>query len=338
MTELDEILAAWGITATQVARAPSGLIQETWLVETAAGRRVAQKLHPVFGAAVLEDIEACTQHLSARGLATPRLLRTRSGTLGATDSTGRLWRLATYLDGWTVDRVSGPAMARTAAACVARFHAALVDLDHDFRFVRAGVHDTAAHLERLAAVSIGSGPRALAEQILTEAQHLNLAAFATLPRWNSHGDLKISNVLFAGESATPAAHALLDLDTLGRLPMAFELGDAWRSWCNPLGEDVEEARFDLELFAAAASGYAAAGRLTPEEIASLVPGVQTIALELAARFCIDAFEDRYFGWDSKRFPSRREHNRVRASGQLSLVRAIAAARAPAEAAIRRAFR
>src|SRR5262249_31493875 len=149
------------------------------------------------------------------------------------------------------------------------------------------------------------------------------AAFAALPRGHAHGDLKISNVLFTGDGE---AHALLDLDTLGRLPIAFELGDAFRSWCNPLGEDVAETRFDLEVFAAAVAGYAGARALAPEEVASLVPGVETIALELAARFCVDVFEDRYFGWDSAHFPSRREHNRVRACGQLALARAIAAAR------------
>jgi Ser/Thr protein kinase RdoA (MazF antagonist) len=325
-----EVLAEWGLAAARAERAPSGLIQETWFVDTERGRFVAQKLHPIFGAAVLEDTEAVTAHLAARGLATPRLLRTRAGGLGAVDADGRLWRVATYLDGWTVDRVAGPAMARAAAGLVARFHGALADLAWDYRFVRAGVHDTAGHLARLA----GHAGDALADAILEHGRRLDLGAFAALPRVHAHGDLKISNVLFAGAGA---ARALLDLDTLGRLPLAFELGDAWRSWCNPLGEDVEAARFDLELFAAAVTGYAAEARLAPDDAASLVPGIETIALELAARFCVDVFEDRYFGWDPRRFPSRREHNRVRATGQLALARAVAAARGPAEAAVRGAF-
>jgi hypothetical protein len=68
-----------------------------------------------------------------------------------------------------------------------------------------------------------------------------------------------------------------------------------------------------------------------------VSGVQTIALELAARFCVDAFEDRYFGWDPQRFPSRREHNRVRAAGQLELAQAVASQRIAAEAIVAAAF-
>jgi hypothetical protein len=42
----------------------------------------------------------------------------------------------------------------------------------------------------------------------------------------------------------------------------------------------------------------------------------TIMIELAARFCADALNESYFAWDPVRFPSRSEHNRVRAEGQL----------------------
>jgi Ser/Thr protein kinase RdoA (MazF antagonist) len=334
--ELARALVAWGITRAQAERAPSGNIAETWFVDPpGAPRVVVQKMHPIFGAAVLDDMEAVTAHLALRGLATPRLVRTRDGALSATGADGRLWRVLTYLDGHTVDRVSGPGMARAAAELVGRFHRALGDLDHSYRFVRAGVHDTAAHLGRLEAAAEGDvdGPRRLAADILAAAQAIELAAFAELPRRRTHGDLKISNVLFANDDAV----ALIDLDTMGFLPLPFELGDAWRSWCNPLGEDVEEARFDLELFTAAVSGYAAAGEATRAEAALLVAGVETIAIELAARFCLDAFEDRYFGWDPKRFPSRREHNRVRAAGQLALARKVAAARRDAEAIVARAW-
>ena len=68
------------------------------------------------------------------------------------------------------------------------------------------------------------------------------------------------------------------------------------------------------------------GLLTAAEWRSLIPGLQTICLELSARFCVDVFRDEYFGWDTERFPSRRAHNLVRARGQLSLSRAVAAER------------
>jgi len=76
-----------------------------------------------------------------------------------------------------------------------------------------------------------------------------------LPERACHGDLKISNLRFsAAESTGPIEGVcLLDLDTIGPQTLAAEMGDAWRSWCNPSGEDEpERVRFDFELFAASA--------------------------------------------------------------------------------------
>jgi hypothetical protein len=64
----------------------------------------------------------------------------------------------------------------------------------------------------------------------------------------------------------------------------------------------------------------------------------TVCVELAARFCVDAVEDRYFGWDSERFSSRREHNLVRARGQLALARSVIADRDALDDAVSRYLR
>jgi Ser/Thr protein kinase RdoA (MazF antagonist) len=325
-----------------VARVPTGLIQETFVVTRRDGTRViAQRMHPMYTPEVLIDTEAVTAHLARAGLATPQILRTRGGELSVTGDEGRRWRLLTFLDGHTVERVDHPSRAETAASLVARFHRAVATLDHTFLFVRANVHNTALHLGRLEqalssqSTAETSQARPLAEEILRCARLLPPLP-ADLPHRISHGDLKISNVLF---TRSHEALALIDLDTLGRLPLAHELGDAWRSWCNPGGEDTPDTSFSLDIFAAAVKGYAAHSRdfVSKEEAALLVVGVETIAVELAARFCLDVFEDRYFGWDPSRFPSRKEHNRVRAAGQLHLASEIARARGDAERIVRRNF-
>jgi Ser/Thr protein kinase RdoA (MazF antagonist) len=331
---LDSVLAAYGLRAITAARAPSGLIHQTMFVDLDDGQRVvAQRMHPIFAAPVLEDMDAITAHLAAAGMETPRLLRTLDGQLGVPDDEGKLWRILTFLAGSTVDRIAGPEMARAAGELVARFHAALAGLAHEFRFMRAGVHDTPAHLSRLRdARERGGEPgmEALADEILA----MPLPAMGTFPRRVTHGDLKISNVLFRGGAAV----ALLDLDTMGRMTLAYELGDALRSWCNPLGEDVEETDFDLEVFRAAVNGYRRGARLDPAEAQSIVSGLETVCVELASRFATDAFEDKYFGWDPARFPSRREHNRVRAVGQLNLAKRVMVSRYELLAIVRSEFR
>ena len=156
----------------------------------------------------------------------------------------------------------------------------------------------------------------------------------TLPRRHGHGDLKISNLLLAALAPARGA-ALVDLDTLGLQTLAFELGDAMRSWCNPRGEDAGAVGFDLAIFAAAIAGWAevAGGLYAADERRAIVTGLETVCVELAARFAADVFDDRYFGWDPVRFPSRRAHNLVRARGQLALAAAVRAVRADALAIV-----
>jgi Ser/Thr protein kinase RdoA (MazF antagonist) len=133
-----------------------------------------------------------------------------------------------------------------------------------------------------------------------------------------HGEPKISNVMFAARS--DRALCLIDLDTLARMPVALELGDALRSWCNPATEDAPEARFVRPFYAAAIEGYASAARslLGPQEWSAIADGTLTITVELAARFCADALRERYFRWDESRYASSSAHNQARTRAQLKI--------------------
>jgi hypothetical protein len=129
---------------------------------------------------------------------------------------------------------------------------------------------------------------------------------------------------------------LIDLDVVGPLSLAYEMGDAWRSWCNRAGEDEPQAVLDLDVFRASLDGYRQGlGRaLGAGERAGLLLGVEWVSLGLAARFAADALREDYFGWDARRFAGRGEHNLVRAHGQWSLHQLLAASRAQREAALR----
>ena len=138
--------------------------------------------------------------------------------------------------------------------------------------------------------------------------------------------MKLAALRDGGKRALAAA--LVDLDTLGRGTLAFELGDAMRSCCNRSGEDAGHIRFELDIFAAAIESFrsVADSVVTRDELLSIPAGLETICLELAARFTNDLFDDNYFGWDPSRFASRRAHNFVRARGQLTLARQVRACR------------
>lgn len=335
------VLPAWNLAGASLSPLGSGLINCTWLVSNGAHRYVLQQVNPVFPPEIQEDIRVVTIHLRAQGLVAPELLPTADGRWWVEDA-GRVFRLMTYVDGVSRDRLADPAEAGEAGALLARFHRALASLDHEFRNRRLGVHDTDRHLVVLRQALVDHATHRdfaaihpLADEILVLATAL--PKLPVVPDRIVHGDPKINNLLFA--TATGRALCFIDLDTLGRMPLPLELGDAFRSWCNPAGEDNHRSAFAMDLFSSAVDGYAsvATGWITPEESGAIVSGTLTIYVELAARFCADALRENYFGWDPQRFPTRSAHNQVRAASQLTAARTLWDARSAAEEAVRRAF-
>lgn len=319
-----------------------GLINRTYRVQGRQGPVIVQRLHPIFAGHVNEDIEIVTTHLTVKGLTTPRPVRTDAGALWVEAEEGGVWRALTFVQGKAFDRITSPKMAHEAGKLVATFHSAVADLDHEYRHVRAGVHDKERHLGVLrGALEEHPGHRLfdhvapLAERIFQHSERL--PDLSRLSRRHAHGDLKISNLLFLDG----AGHCLVDLDTLGRMIWPFEMGDALRSWTNPHGEDQHRSAVDMETFAAALSGYGEvakeAGMISEDEIETLVGGLATICMILSARFLADALHERYFGYDAQRFPARGEHNLLRGQGQWSLYENVDERRSELEAIVRRAF-
>jgi len=336
-----QMLRAWGLADARVSPLGSGLINRTWLVEAGASRLVMQQLNPIFPPVVNEDIRVVTAHLRAKGLTAPELLAAEDGSYWQ-EHEGRIYRLMTWVAGTSHERISTAAQAREAGALLARFHRALADLQYEFRNTRPGVHDTPRHLASLRRALTEhhvhphfAAVRPLADEILALAAALE--ALPGLPDRLVHGDPKINNILF--DPVSDKALCLIDLDTLGRMPLPLELGDAFRSWCNPRGEDDQRSAFSLDFFRAAVEGYAsgAAGWITPAEWRSIVPATLTIYMELAARFCADALNESYFGWDASRYPSRSVHNQLRAASQMAAARSLLDMRGAADEVVRRVF-
>jgi Ser/Thr protein kinase RdoA (MazF antagonist) len=308
-----------------------GLINSTYKVgEPPVG--VLQSLNPIFGPSVNSDIEAITEELSRKGVLTPKVLRTVDGTLYHVASDGSCWRGLSWVEGVTHHKLNDAKLAASAASMVGKWHNALSDFKHDFAFSRPGAHDTPKHMADLLAGIASNRDHRLVSQV----EALGHRILNTWERWDGdlslkprvcHGDLKISNLQFNNQGE---AIALLDLDTIGMLSIDVEMGDAWRSWCNPAAEDVTEASFDSGLFEASARAYLKSNPLNIEERESLVWGVERICLELSARFALDALKECYFGWSSKVAPSRGDHNLIRAKGQLSLALSVESQRVDLE--------
>ncbi len=313
-------LQAYGLGDATLTPLTGGLINATFRVDARGHCHVLQRLHPGFAPEVNLNLELVTRELERQGMLTPRLLRTPEDRAWVTLE-GRHWRLLSFVAGRSVDVVATPALAAAAGQLLARFHAALVDWTAPLPHQRPAVHAPARHFAALA----DALARHPAHRLIHEVERLSQAIVLHhrgLPPLDLtrlrlvHGDPKISNLMF---DAAGQGVCLVDLDTLARAPLAYELGDAFRSWCNPGLEDAPQAAFSAELFSAALGGYARAGHLfmTAGECAAVVPATAAVYLELAARFAADALNESYFGWSAERYASRGEHNLARARNQLA---------------------
>ena len=317
------VLAAFGLAADTLETTNSGLINRSWFVRTTDGKPlVLQRVNAIFAPETNTDIDIVTRHLHSRGLVTPMLVPTRSGALWL-EIGETVWRVLTRIDGVIHDSTESPVRAAEAGRILGEFHAALSDLDHHFANARLGVHDTQRHLANLrSALAAQTAHRRHRTIAGLAAEIENLAAELTPQQQVAdrivHGDPKLENIMF--DRDTERAVCMIDLDTLTIMPAAIEIGDALRSWCNRAAEDSADADFSIELFEAAVAAYAAAtdGLLEEAEWRSIPDAAFAIAVELAARFCTDAFEGSYFAWDPRRYVSAAEHNEARTRAQLAV--------------------
>ena len=320
-----EVLENWPENQAVRPSQDGGLINDTFIVGEPPVA-ILQRVNPIFEPAVHHDIEAITAHMAERGMLTPRLIRTKDGALCVPTSDGA-WRMLSFVPGTTHHTIQNLAQAASAAELVGTFHRATANLQHRFHFSRPGAHDTVKHMDTLQAAVRDAGDDPLSQAASDLGQHI-LSAWAEwtgeldLPLRICHGDLKISNLRFDAQG--DRAICLLDFDTFAHQSIAVEMGDAWRSWCNPAGEDnLDDIRFDLDIFEASAQAWLGAGPdLSPIERANLVPGIERICLELSARFCADAVRQCYFKEDRTRFAQPGAHNLHRASGQFRLAKSV----------------
>jgi Ser/Thr protein kinase RdoA (MazF antagonist) len=325
------VTAAWDIDPISVEPVVAGHINLTFRANRSDGERcIVQRVNPIFPPVVNRDIDAVARHLLAKGELSPIVLPTRTGEQWL-ETDDAVWRALSFIEGNSTEALADARAARAAGELLGRFHAALADLDYTFQSVRSDPHETPRHIAALeSALATHRAHRAyasvepLARDILHAARALEPLPAA--PLRVVHGDPKLSNLLF--DPATGAGLCLVDLDTLGRRSIATELGDAFRSWCNPAGEDSAGATFAVELFAPAMAGYlsGSGGLLERDERSAIPDAVHTIAIELAARFCADALNERFFGWDRRRFSDASTHNLARASAQLAVADAARSAR------------
>ena len=327
--EIDHVVAAlsgFGISHAEIKILDIGLINSTYLIIENESKYILQRVNLMFPDSIHEDIYAVTRHLQGKNISCPGLIRTMKDGLFLNHG-GQMWRMYNYIDGISFNTVDEPSIAREAGTVLAQFHSALLDMDYEFYHVRPGVHDTQKHLTILRNTLDSQQDHTNYREILPLGKEIldyatRLPILAACPERIIHGDPKINNFLF--DRINQRGICLVDLDTLGRMSLPMELGDAFRSWCNPRGENIEKTTFSITTFEEALQGYASISRdfILDSEWRSLVDATHIIYLELAARFCADALNESFFGWDPNRFENHSQHNQMRAKSQLNALKSL----------------
>ena len=302
-----------------------GLINDTYIVGTPP-QFVLQWVNPIFSPLIHDDLDVITKHLQSKGLTTPTLHQLPNGDLCYPDEDSGYWRMWTFIPGNTFHTMDSTKKAFSSGVGVGKFHQALIDLNHDFKAPPRGGHNTPEKMTNLRTAIQNHKDHDLYD----EAAQLGESILKNWSNWNGilketqricHGDLKISNLHFDDHGEVCA---LLDLDTVARMAFSVEMGDAWRSWCNPAGEDAPSSvYFDVDIFEASLRGWLSQGiELTELEKEYIPEGIERICLELSARFCADALQNAYFKENKDKFPKVGQHNLYRALGQFKLAQSV----------------
>ncbi len=300
----------------------SGNVNDTFLVETQAGKVVLQRLNTaVFPSPeqVMRNLQTVEAHIQRKQASPgdsrwehPRLVTPADGREEPwyCCAEGGFWRCMSFIENATsFDRIADGEQAYQLGLGLGRFHHLISDLPpwelHD---TLEGFHITPHYLDRYRQALVRTGVQPSEETTACIAFIRERESFCSvleqakacgeLQERPIHGDPKINNVML--DSVSGEAVALIDLDTVKPGLVHYDIGDCLRSCCNREGEEAADllgVQFDLELAEAILKGYleAAASMLTATDLRFIPESARLISFELGLRFFTDHLNgDRYF--------------------------------------------
>jgi len=286
---------------------------------------------------MMRNIDLVTSFLQERllenpikGFTTTQILPTAAGNLYFSDTTGKAWRMYSFIENTVAyDKVTSLQQAAEAGKAYGVFQYLLSGFPSDKLVTTIpNFHNMAFRLENL---KIAKGKnlvnklKEVAKEIAfvksraDEMLHLyQLIETGTIPNRVSHNDTKFNNVLL--DADTHQAKAVIDLDTVMPGSTLYDFGDAVRTICNTSEEDepdIEKISFSLPFFEAFTQHYLAQTRnlLTQIEIDYLGTSCRYMTFIMGVRFLTDYLDGNIYYKTS--YP---EHNIHRARCQFQLVR------------------
>lgn len=323
--DIARIVQYWAVPFSESAiedakRPTTGLLNKTFLLREGGVLYVLQSVHPAVAFdGSFKNYDNVTQFLKGKGFHTQTFVRTKNGALWHEEA-GTRWRLLRGVEGVTHEFTTDPTLAREAGRFLGTFTNALSDYPRPLdpgrkSFVYEGEIEKLTRYRAELLADDDARVRDAAILLLEALPKLMLPK--ELPERIIHTDPKISNFLFTEKGE---AISMIDLDALQVLSPLYDVGDAIRSWCGQ-AEDDPKNTFNHAIYEAFVAGYTgalAALPLSEFEISLIPQAAKLVMLGLATRFLNDYIDDSYFGWDTTRYASRKDHNKARVFGQLAL--------------------
>ncbi len=251
-------------------------------------------------------------------------------------SDGRdVYRMTKFIHAEVFQSISRPNDMRMLGYAVGDFAVGLSDFDANLLYdTIPDFHNTKQRFENLLLSAVNnllSGKNTRAKDAEKEIKFaiknkslfstiVDLLASGEIPLRVTHNDTKINNVLFDRKTNLP--RCLIDLDTVMKGSILYDIADAIRSGANMSSEEERNSlnvKINLELVKEFLIGFksSAPKLLTKREIELIPIAIKIIPFELGMRFLTDYFDgDLYFGVVNK------DDNLVRARVQFALVRDI----------------
>ena len=311
------------IDSSKLEKPTSGLLNKTYMIRGTSNQLyIFQCVHPAVSMdGALNNYFHVTQFLRENNMVSQELLLTKNGNLYIEDEAGWRWRLLKGVEGLYYQSTTDPVIAHEGGKLLGQFHTILSQYPKKLEIGRLSFRYE-AEVEKLK--SLEKQLMEDEDDSIKEATQLILKAIPklmlpkSLPQQIIHADPKISNFLF---SKNNTGICMIDLDTIQMHSPLYDIGDALRSWCGKEEDDPQNS-FNLKMYDAFLKGYMSTskGLLSTREQLLIPQAIKLIVLGLTTRFLNDYIEDSYFGFDETRFNSRKDHNKARVLGQLSLYR------------------
>jgi len=265
LSDVNRVLAAWGLEATGYEPARGGVENSCLIVDTPSHRsgRVVLRLHrPEAGARLRLEL-AALEHLAGLRLPVPRPLATTQGKAFATHQ-GSPASVLAYVDGMPLDRCKpAPEFARAIGELLARVDVALADMPDGRDAIAHDITDLASARDRLASCRKVAGfPWDRVETALEDAARA-VATWPALPRQVIHGDVARGNIVQDRRHFT-----LIDFGDAGAAPRVADIAIALAQLA------ITSGKLRPEIWSGLWSGWAALASPTDAERAAVLPLVK----------------------------------------------------------------